>query len=245
MRPRLLLPAAALLVLAVTGCTADDSASGNSGAPGGARGPGPANGANALGAVDGLTVKGRAPKTGYEREQFGAAWLDTDSNGCGTRDDILNRDLAGAAFKDGACKVASGVLEKDPYTGGRIEYERGKPGGGVDIDHVVALSDAWQKGAGSWDKGKRIAFANDPLNLLAVEAAANRKKGDGDAATWLPPDRSYRCTYVAAQVAVKQKYRLWVTAGERDAMKRVLSDCPEQRLPTGGNPTAPPARLVR
>ncbi|QES48614.1 hypothetical protein DEJ50_13065 [Streptomyces venezuelae] len=240
MRSRLL-PSAALLVLALSGCTDSDTSSGTP-----APGPGRADGANALAAVDQLPVKGRAPKTGYERAQFGTAWLDTNGNGCGTRDDILKRDLAGATLKNGdACKVASGVLEKDPYTGERIEYERGKPDAGVDIDHVVALSDAWQKGAGSWDKAKRIAFANDPLNLLAVEPAANRKKGDGDAATWLPPDRSYRCTYVAAQVAVKQKYRLWVTAGERDAMKRVLSGCPDQRLFTGGNPTAPPARLAR
>ncbi|MER5929662.1 HNH endonuclease family protein [Streptomyces sp. NPDC002054] len=239
MRSRLV-PSVVLLVLAVSGCSGSGS---SSGAP--APGPGPADGANALAAVGQLAVKGRAPKTGYERAQFGTAWLDTDNNGCGTRDDILKRDLAATSFKGGDCTVASGVLEKDPYTGERIAFERGKSGGGVDIDHVVALSDAWQKGAGSWDKGKRIAFANDPLNLLAVEAAANRKKGDADAATWLPPDRSYRCTYVAAQVAVKQKYRLWVTEGERDAMKRVLSDCPDQRLPTGGNPTTPPARPAR
>ena len=91
--------------------------------------------------------------------------------------------------------------------------------------------DAWQKGAAQWPAGKRLAFANDPLNLLAVDAGTNRSKGDGDAATWLPPNKSYRCAYVARQVAVKAKYGLWVTAAERDAMVRVLSTCPGMRLP--------------
>jgi hypothetical protein len=113
----------------------------------------------------------------------------------------------------------------------------------VDIDHLVALSDAWQKGAQQWDASKRIALANDPLNLLAVDAGPNRSKGDGDTATWLPPDKSYRCTYVAAQVAVKKKYGLWVTSAEKAAMKRVLSTCPGQGLPTGGNPTRAPERF--
>ncbi|MET9856312.1 HNH endonuclease family protein [Streptomyces sp. NPDC006450] len=237
MRPHLLLPALLLApAVALSACAVLPGP----GAGAGANARGAANGPVALASVDGLAVKGRAPKTGYAREQFGKGWLDTDGSGCGTREDILKRDLARTTFKDG-CKVVSGVLEEDPYTGARITHERGRTG--VDIDHVVALSDAWQKGAGRWDKGKRIAFANDPLNLLAVDAAANRRKGDGDAATWLPPDRGYRCSYVATQVAVKRKYGLWVTAGERDAMKRVLAGCPGERLPTGGNPTRPPERL--
>ncbi|XUL99757.1 HNH endonuclease family protein [Streptomyces venezuelae ATCC 10712] len=179
--------------------------------------------------MDTLAVKGRAPKTGYEREKFGRAWVDVDKNGCGTRDDILKRDLTGVRFTDGHCKVASGTLTDDPYTGTTVRYVRGRSK--VDIDHVVALSDAWQKGAQKWDDETRRRFANDPLNLLAVDAATNRGKSDGDAATWLPPNRDYRCTYVARQVAVKKKYGVWVTAGERDAMKRVLGDCPQQKLP--------------
>ncbi|MFF8608790.1 HNH endonuclease family protein [Streptomyces sp. NPDC015346] len=213
---------AAAAVLVTSGCTTPPDRSG------GAEGaPGPAG--SALAAVDTLTVKGRAPKTGYDREKFGRAWADVDGNGCGTRDDILKRDLTGVRFKEGGCKVASGVLADDPYTGGRIDFVRGRSK--VDIDHIVALSDAWQKGAQRWDADKRRRFANDPLNLLAVDSAANRRKSDGDAATWLPPNKAYRCTYVAAQVAVKKKYGVWVTRGERDAMKRVLGTCPEQRLP--------------
>ncbi|MFE3070806.1 HNH endonuclease family protein [Streptomyces sp. NPDC059247] len=215
--------AAAALVL--TACSPGTGSPGSGGDPGGK----PAARGTALAAVDALTVKGRAPKTGYAREEFGRAWADVDGNGCGTRDDILKRDLTGVRFTDGRCKVASGTLTDDPYTGTTVPYVRGRSK--VDIDHVVALSDAWQKGARKWDADTRRRFANDPLNLLAVDSVTNRRKSDGDAATWLPPNTAYRCTYVARQVAVKKKYGVWVTAGERDAMKRVLGTCPQQRLP--------------
>ncbi|GAA3810583.1 HNH endonuclease family protein [Streptomyces phyllanthi] len=201
----------------------------------------PAGTGAALAAVDSLTVKGRAPKTGYERDNFGSAWADTDSNRCDTRDDILKRDLKDVKFEDGDCQVASGELNPDPYTGGKVAFVRGRSK--VDVDHLVALSDAWQKGAQKWDASKRIALANDPLNLLAVDSGTNRSKGDGDTATWLPPNKGYRCTYVAGQVAVKKKYGLWVTEAEKAAMKRVLSGCPDQELPSGGNPTRAPARF--
>lgn len=229
--------AALLLALVVTGsatgCSPQDEADGSAG-PGAKGGP-------ALAAVDTLTVKGRAPKTGYDRDRFGSPWADTDSNGCGTRDDILKRDLEDVKYRDGDCEVVSGELSPDPYTGKDVTFVRGRSQ--VDIDHLVALSDAWQKGAGTWEPSKRIAFANDPLNLLAVDAGPNRGKGDGDTATWLPPDKGYRCAYVARQVAVKKKYEVWVTGAERDAMKRVLSGCPRQKLPGGGGPTAAPGRF--
>ncbi|MFI6940249.1 HNH endonuclease family protein [Streptomyces sp. NPDC050418] len=221
------------------GCTAEpeEPAGGAGGrAGGGAQGePG-----SALAAVDELTVKGRAPKTGYDRARFGSPWADVDSNGCGTRDDILARDLAQVRTEDD-CKVVSGRLASDPYSGAGIAYERGRSK--IDIDHLVALSDAWQKGAQQWEPRKRIAFANDPLNLLAVGASVNRSKGDGDTATWLPPAKGYRCAYVAGQVAVKRKYGLWVTSAERDAMRRVLTGCPSERLPAGDAPTVAPDRF--
>jgi hypothetical protein len=112
----------------------------------------------------------------------------------------------------------------------RIDYVRGEESG-VDIDHVVALSDAWQKGAQRWSRARRIAFANDPLELLAVDEHSNRSKGDGDAATWLPPSKRFRCAYVARQVAVKRRYGVWVTRAEHDAIARVLSSCLGRRLP--------------
>ena len=187
----------------------------------------------ALAAVARLTVKGRAAKTGYTRAQFGQAWFDTDKNGCDTRNDILRRDLVSRQMQN-SCKVLAGTLVPDPYTGTSIRFVYGGASE-VDIDHLVALSDAWQKGAATWPAGKRLALANDPLNLLAVDSSTNRSKGDGDTATWLPPNKAYRCTYVAKQVAVKGKYALWVASAERDAMTRVLATCPAMVLPGPGS----------
>ena len=222
--PRVALPATALAAsLVLTGCGGDGAKKSPAPGPRGAAG-------SALGAVDSLPVKGRAPKTGYSRDQFGKGWTDTDHNGCETREDILKRDLKDVKLKD-KCDVSSGTLVHDPYTGQSITFTRGASK--IDIDHVVALSDAWQKGAQQWDKQKRAAFANDPLNLIAVDASANRRKSDGDAATWLPPYKAYRCTYVADQVAVKKKYGVWLTDAEKTAMKSVLDGCPDQRLPAG------------
>ena len=183
----------------------------------------------ALEALSQLPVKGRAPKTGYTRAKFGDGWAKTGS--CDTRNIILNRDLTGAVVGS-ECKVMSGVLQ-DPYTGKTINFTRGEQtSDDVQIDHVVALSNAWQTGAQLLTANERIALANDPLELLAVDGAANQAKGDGDAATWLPPNKPFRCQYVARQIAVKSKYKLWVTQAEADAMQRVLSSCPNQQLPS-------------
>ncbi|HEU5122273.1 MAG TPA: HNH endonuclease family protein [Candidatus Saccharimonadales bacterium] len=180
-------------------------------------------------ALEQLEVKGRASKTGYERSQFGDGWSEVD--GCDTRNIILHRDLKDTQIND-RCQVVSGVLH-DPYTGNTIEFKRGaETSDDIQIDHVVALSDAWQKGAQQLSFVERVQLANDPLELLAVDGAANQQKGDGDAATWLPKNKSFRCQYIARQIAVKQKYRLWVTRAEKDAMLRVLSSCPGQPLPT-------------
>ncbi|MGI5130974.1 HNH endonuclease family protein [Pseudonocardia sp. CA-107938] len=179
-----------------------------------------------------LPVKGRAPKTGYERTQFGAAWTDIDHNGCDQRNDILRRDLVGVVAVRGThdCVVRSGILY-DRYTGRTITFERGPNSADVQIDHVVALSDAWQKGAQQLDPLQRTSLANDPLNLVATDGPTNQSKGDSDAASWLPPNKSARCAYVARQIAVKQRYHLWVTAAERYAMDQVLASCPAEPLP--------------
>ncbi|MEB3021081.1 DUF1524 domain-containing protein [Mycolicibacter sp. MYC098] len=194
---------------------------------------GAADGSAVVAMLDALPIKGRAPKTGYSRALFGQAWSDDVTvpgghNGCDTRNDILRRDLVDIEIKPGTtdCVVASGVLN-DPYTGTAIPFQRG-PGTSqaVQIDHVVALSDAWQKGAQGWDELTRRNFANDPLNLQATSGPINQQKGDGDAATWLPPNKSYRWDYVARIVAVKAAYGLWVTQAEHDAMARILSADP-------------------
>lgn len=186
----------------------------------------------ALAALATLTVKGRAPMTGYSREAFGPAWLDANRNGCDERNDILARDLEQVTEEN--CRVLTGLLV-DPYTGQDIAYAYGD-GFLVDIDHVVALGNAWVSGAWRFDVRRRAALATDPMNLLAVDASANRQKGDSDAATWLPR-KAYRCAYVARQVAVKAKFALSVTSAERDAMTRVLGGCPDQPvLPDSGAP---------
>jgi hypothetical protein len=188
--------------------------------------------ADAMAQLDSIEVKGRAPKTGYERSLFGDAWTDDVAvadgrNGCDTRNDMLRRDLVDVMIKPGSngCAVLSGTLN-DPYTGTSFAFQRG-PGSSaeVQIDHMVSLSDAWQTGAQQWDEFTRRNFANDPRNLQATLGWVNQQKGDGDTATWLPPNNAYRCTFVSRIVDVKAAYRLWVTPAERDAIARVLAGC--------------------
>ncbi|MFW0119143.1 GmrSD restriction endonuclease domain-containing protein [Rothia sp. P5764] len=187
----------------------------------------------ALDLLNTLEVKGRAEKTGYDRALFGQSWADTDRNGCDTRNDILRRDLIEIKVKPGTngCKVLSGVL-KDPYTGKTINFTQGKDSSNtVQIDHVVSLSDSWQTGAKDWDSVKREKFANDPANLLAVDGPANEQKGDSDAASWLPANKDYRCTYISKQIDIKAKYGLWVKQAEKDAMIQVLEKCGAKATP--------------
>ena len=187
-----------------------------------------------LSIIESQITKGRAPKTGYTRAQFGQTWADVDRNGCDTRNDILKRDLTAEVFKERTreCVVLSGTL-LDPFSGEIINFVRGNVSSmEVQIDHVVALSNAWQTGAFKLSIKDRTAFANDPLNLLAVKGRLNSQKRDGDAATWLPPLKSYRCEYVSRQIAVKIRYKLWFTAPEKEAMIRILKSCPEKPLPT-------------
>lgn len=177
-------------------------------------------------------MRPRDPKTGYDRDLFAYRSVDLDRNGCDTRNDILRRDLRDVVLKPGThgCVVLSGVLH-DPFTGDAIVFERGDSANLVQIDHVVALSDAWQKGAQHLAEAALHGIGNDPLNLLAVYGPANQQKGDGDAATWLPRNKSFRCAYVARQVAVKHAYGLWVVQPEKDAIERVLAGCPHEPLP--------------
>lgn len=175
-----------------------------------------------------LVVKGRAQKTGYTRDQFGGGW--SEAGLCDTRNIILHRDLSDVIV-DEQCHVTRGTLD-DPYTGKAIHFIRGDTTSqAVQIDHVVALSNAWQTGAQLLTPPRREEFANDPLELLAVDGEANQQKGDGDAATWLPPNKAFRCQYVARQIAVKAKYQLWVTPAEKSAMQQILVTCPGQALP--------------
>lgn len=187
----------------------------------------------ALQRLDSLTVKGKAPMTGYDRSQFGPAWKDVDRNGCDTRNDILRRDLSLTKLKPGTkgCVVASGTLD-DPYTGAQIAFVRGPQSAKVQIDHVVALGNVWVSGGQKLSAEQKAAIANDPLNLLAVDGPANMQKSDKDASGWLPKNKAFRCSYVARQIAVKGKYGLSVTPAEKQAMARVLGSCPGQGVPS-------------
>lgn len=185
-------------------------------------------------ALEKIPTKGRAPRTAYDRDEFGKGWKDPDRNGCDTRNDVLGRDLTGTTYRDGTheCVVSTGTLA-DPYTGTKIEFVRGPDTSiKVQIDHVVALSNAWQTGAQQLSAEDRLLLANDPMNLLAVDGPTNMGKSDGDAATWLPPAKSYRCDYVARQTAVKLKYGLWMTSAEKSAISNVVKSCPGQTIPT-------------
>lgn len=182
-----------------------------------------------------LDVKGRAPKTGYDRALF-PHWRDTDGNGCDADDDTVER-YAAREMADRCRESAAAMV--DPYTGNELRWGA-RRAGVVEIDHVVSLSDAWQKGASAWNRSKRQEFANDPINLVPTSARVNGVlKSDKDAATWLPWKRA-RCEFVARQIRVKGAYGLWVTAAERDAMARVLDSCPGQRLPGPGRATSLP-----
>lgn len=194
--------------------------------------PSPKVRTKAIRVLEKLPIKGRAAKTGYARELFADDW--EYSLGCDTRNRILKRDLLSYTLRSGSsCIVESGVLF-DPYTAREIYFQRGVVTSlDVQIDHVVSLSDAWQKGAQKLSGYERFRFYNDPLNLLAVDGSANSQKSDSDAASWLPPNKSFRCSFVARQIAVKQKYGLWVTQAEADTIRRVLESCPKQRIPKG------------
>lgn len=179
-----------------------------------------------------ILVKGRAPKTGYDRDLFSDGWGDIGE--CDTRNYILRRDLKSITWRSSPrCTVATGILN-DPYTAKKIYFVRGVgTSNAVQVDHVVAVSDAWQKGAQKLSSSSRYAFYNDPLNLLAVDGPTNSQKSDSDAASWLPPNRKYWCSYVSRQIAVKYKYKLWVTSAEKSSMLRVLKTCPNQLVPRG------------
>jgi hypothetical protein len=183
--------------------------------------------AEALAQLQSIPVKGRAPKTGYSRHKFGPAWADVDHNGCDTRNDILARDLVEDTFKPGTnnCVVTTGTLA-DKYTGTTIRFVRDQDSStAVQIDHIVPLSDAWQKGAQQLSPDQRKELANDPLNLMASDGPTNIAKSDQDAASWLPSNKASHCEYVARQIAMKAKYKLWVTQAEHDAIADVLERC--------------------
>ncbi|GAA2882274.1 HNH endonuclease family protein [Streptomyces mexicanus] len=172
-----------------------------------------------------VATKGRGPKTGYDRDKFGYAWMDTADgvpwarNGCDTRNDLLKRDGEDLSYRKGSnCVVVSMTLH-DPYTGRTIHWTKSHATT-VQIDHVMPLSYDWQMGAAHWTKDKREQIANDPLNLIPVDGPANSAKSDSGPATWLPPSKSIRCAYSVRFAQVSLKYELPVTAADKQMMLR-------------------------
>lgn len=177
-------------------------------------------------------------KSKYKRvEQFGEAWKDVDGNGCDTRNDILKRDLRDVTTAGrNNCRVTSGVFD-DPYTGKTIHFKYGKDTSSeVQIDHVVALHDAWMTGAQKLTQQEREALANDPENLLAVDGPENQRKGDGlclngkgCTGMYLPPNEKYRCEYAAKFTEVKSKYNLGLTEGQKETLVPLLEQCAAEK----------------
>lgn len=233
-------PAVTVTPPAVTETAPEVTVTGAAGEPdeGAAGKPGEESG-TALGALSSLPTKGKAGTGGYDRDEFGSPWSDATSaqgsrNGCDTRNDVLRRDLDDLVVEPGTsgCVALTGTLS-DPFSGDPMPFARGEDSAsGIHIDHVVSLSNAWQTGAQKLAPDRRQSLANDPLNLWAVNGSLNQSKGDGDAATWLPPNKAIRCELVAQQVAVKSAYELWVTDAEAEAIAMVLDACPDEALPT-------------
>ncbi|MFI1397385.1 HNH endonuclease family protein [Streptomyces sp. NPDC020681] len=177
--------------------------------------------------IEKVATKGRGPKTGYERDRFGYAWMDSADgvplarNGCDTRNDLLARDGKALRYRSGSDCVVIAMTLDDPYTGTVIDWRKQKASA-VQIDHVVPLSYGWQLGAARWDKEKRQQFANDPLNLLPVDGRTNSSKSDSGPASWLPPDKRIRCSYAVRVSQVALKYELPVTPPDKKAL---LAQC--------------------
>jgi hypothetical protein len=187
----------------------------------------PAGAGDAAAVLAALPVAALNLAVPYDRTQdFGPAWADVDHNGCDTRNDILHRDLTGVEVRPGThdCVVVAGTLQ-DPYTGTAMPFLKAQASR-VQIDHIVPLHAAWMLGAYSWPYAQRVAFANDPANLLAVDAHNNESKGDSLADTWLPPNQAEWCDYARRTVAVHAAYHLPVTSAEKAALGRLLGTCP-------------------
>lgn len=183
------------------------------------------------------TVATRPNPAGYERDcgrghgcVFGPAWTDDHHgtgghNGCDTRNDILAKQLTEVVFRPGSkqCVVTSGVL-RDPYTGALIHFTKADASA-VQIDHIFPLSLAWDMGANNWSKERRVDFANDQENLLAVDGPTNMSKGDSGPAEWLPINARYRCTYVKRFLELALGYQLPITRADAASVRVTATHC--------------------
>lgn len=178
------------------------------------------------GAVSRLRVVEPLPLENYDRSFFGPAWQRLEPHPCNTRNEVLEIWLSDVTFgAGGGCSVESGWFI-DPYTGHFVEFLRGPDTSAeVHVDHVVALADAWSKGAADWPPSRAQAFANDPLNLIPTQGWVNEEKGSDDASRWLPHHEGFWCHFAAQQILVKEKYDLGVTDAELAELLTALERC--------------------
>lgn len=179
-------------------------------------------------------VSARERGSDYRRAAFGEAWDDDTGapgghNGCDTRDDILDRDLADKTYTaTRRCPraVAAGTL-RDPYTSDTVVFVRGsRVGASVQIDHIVPLAYAWDMGARDWTDERRRRFANDPANLLAVDGQANQDKGDMGPGEWMPPNSAFWCAYAVQFIDVLRGYRLVLDEASAQRLRQATARCP-------------------
>jgi DNA uptake protein ComE-like DNA-binding protein len=160
-------------------------------------------------------------RAGYSRDLF-PHWADTNGSGCTARQDILRAQVIGLPQVDPFSRCV--IVEGDWYSLFDGVNFSGSPSE-LDVDHVVALSEAWDSGASEWTTAQRRIFANDQLNLLAVTASSNRSKGDRDAGEWLPPATSAWCVTGMIMVSVKVRYQLSIDQREKTGLERLLGKC--------------------
>jgi hypothetical protein len=171
----------------------------------------------------GLRIAAEQPRRGYSRDLF-PHWIDADHDRCDTREEVLIAESETAPQVDpSGCKVIAGdwtslydgVTTEDPST--------------FDIDHVVALAEAWDSGADTWTTARRQAYANDldhPQALRAVTASSNRSKSDLDPAQWKPSHDTAWCEYARDWVTIKKVWDLSADPDEVDDLRVLLRTCP-------------------
>lgn len=222
-------------VLASCGAAGSVPASSATSNTSGATTSSPAAGVSVSALLSGITVEPEVT-AGYSRELF-PHWKDLDGDGCDTREEVLIRDSITPAQVDPfGCQVRAGDWYS-PYDGASWN-DRGR----IDIDHVVALKEAWDSGARTWTTERRMQYANDlsdPRTLIAVTDSVNQSKSDKDPAQWMPPLTSYHCTYLSAWVGVKARWGLSMDSAERNAVAAGLAKCPQ--VGAGTAPAVPVA----
>lgn len=167
--------------------------------------------------LDALTVQAEGASSPYDRELF-PHWITAD--GCTTRETVLKRDGEGVEVGSD-CYPTSGSWYSE-YDG-----ETRTAPGDLHIDHVVALSEAWDSGASEWTTDRRQDFANDLTGpqLIAVTAEVNISKSDHDPAEWVPPLASKRCAYAKMWIHSKARWDLSIDSAEKTALQPLLDSC--------------------